>query len=145
MRFALICALILFSYFGYSQEWTYVGSSKDLKVYIAKNYVSNNDGIISVWVKHVKKQPYLRDDGKYESYSIYLDSFDCGNGSAGLLQIITYDNNDNIIYREIINREIEYRIDPPGSIGEITVQKVCSTFNNKRVVIKKKQFSEKGI
>lgn len=138
MRFALIFAIMLLSYFGYSQEWIFVGGTKDFKVYIANNYVSNNDGIISVWTKHVKNQPYLRDDGKYESYSIFLDSYDCANGSAGLRQIITYDKNDNIIYREIINREIEYRIDPPGSIGEVTVQKVCSTFNKKRVVIKKK-------
>jgi hypothetical protein len=138
MKRLLIFALMLFSYFGYSQEWTYVGMSKDLKVYIAKNYVSNNDGIITVWVKHVKNQPYLREDGTYESYTTYLDSFDCQNGSAGLRQIISYDKNGNIIYREIINREIEYRIDPPGSIGEITVQKVCSTFNKKRVEIKKK-------
>jgi hypothetical protein len=132
MKFALIFALMLLSYFGYSQEWALVGGTNNFKVYLAKKYVGKKEGIITVWEKYVFNQPILRDDGKYESYRTYLQTFDCENGSSGLRQIIIYDKNNNIIYREIINHEIDYIINPPGSIGEIVLQKVCSTFNKKK-------------
>ncbi len=138
MKILLIFSFIFLSHSGFSQDWAYVGRTREFKVYIAKKYVSKKESIISLWVKNVNNQPILRDDGKYQTYSTNLVSFDCDNGSDGLRQIIIYDKNDSIIYREIISHEIDYIINPPGSIGEITLQKVCSTFNKNQVIIKKK-------
>lgn len=138
MKFTLIFALMLLSYFGYSQEWILLCGNKDARYFAAKNYVSKKESIVTSWVKSVNNHPFLRDDGKYELYQTLLFSFDCENGSSALRQIVSYGENDDVVYREIISREPEYIINPPGSVGEIQLTKVCSTSNKKLASVKKK-------
>lgn len=128
----------LITFFGYSQNWIYVGKDKlKNEFYIKSTYVSKqgiNDEIIKIWTKKIYTTFTDNSEGKNTTYQnayfIELVLFDCSNNKYKLISTTAYSSDGIMIYDRMHSentQDWEYAV--PDSVGESVLKKVCNTFN----------------
>ena len=117
---------------GFSQEWVRDTEDDKYIIYSHKNYNLKKDGIITIWINAIYKEPLVIDNGRIEYRQAILLNINCNNYGARVRQVIGYDKNDNIVRNdnlESITRD-NYNFTPPGTPFYILNRKVCERFNN---------------
>jgi len=132
MRFRfIIFALIFLSHSGFSQEWIKDAEDDKYIVYSFKNYNQKKDGIITIWINSIYKEPLEKFNGTIEYRQAILLNINCNNYGARVSQVIGYDKKDNILTNDnwdsiTLNN---YNFAPPGTASFILNRKVCERFN----------------
>ena len=138
MKFNYSLFFFFITFFGYSQNWTYVGKDKIKNEYYFKStYVSKegiNNDIIKIWTKKIYKTFTDKSKGKSitynDAYFIELVLFDCSNNKYKLLSTTAYNSNGVMIYDRAFSeytQDWEYAV--PDSVGDKVLSTICNTFN----------------
>lgn len=125
-KYLLLLMLFAFS-FSYSQDWKLIFELKNGTYY----YKANTKN--TAWIKLVSdKTEYFPDEISkkaiiVDGYKLMLWKFDCRSRQTGIIQIIAYSQDGEVLdtYRENeILVEMDYVI--PGTIGEGLLETFCN-------------------
>lgn len=125
----IILVFLLFPFANfYSQQWeTMEVHDSDNTVYSFKLNSTN-----TAWVKEVKdKIPYYK-NGKLavtKGYSIVLYKFDCAGKKIGVMQVVVYNTNGNIVNSAELEEYPQMNYIIPDSIADGFLEYFCANRN----------------
>lgn len=113
--------------------WISLGTSNDGDEWFMKTEMESKDYYaINIWLKQTQKKYIHKVKGKsityLNAYALYLTSVDCKNKKMKFNYVAYYDSKGNQIFSEQLEFA-DWRIIPPGSIGESIVSQVCERYN----------------
>ena len=134
-------ALLLFMLFAFAikaqeiPETFYVGESGDKKdkYYIYPQTVreSERQGYITAWFLFEHSIPQKSPNGKYYTKTKLQSLISCKYNKFGLIDVVTYSKNDDIVYRT--KRVDEYLVEEqsviPSSNGEYMIKAACAFYD----------------
>ena len=134
-------ALFLFMLFTFAlkaqetQETFYIGelTNDKTKYYIYPQTVRESErlGYITAWFLFEHSIPQKSPNGKYYTKTKSQSLISCKYNKFGLIDVVTYSKNDDIVYRT--KRVDEYLVEEqsviPGSIGESMIKAACAFYD----------------
>ncbi|MBS1750424.1 MAG: tetratricopeptide repeat protein [Bacteroidetes bacterium] len=112
-------------------DWIKVLSQDGQQWFIKSTIVSNEGGIIKIWIKEELPKKALTKSGKTINYSnvkmLMLAEFDCTSKMSKFNSTVYYDSKGNVLQRS--TNETDWEDITPETIQELLFTKVCDRFN----------------
>lgn len=114
---------------SFSQDWIYVDMDiSGNKNYIRSEYISKSSEGIKIWEKILRPKVILNKKVYTNVTENALLLVNCVTKEYSLLQLVKYNNKDDIIYSEDFDNPDWVNV-VPESIAEEVLLKVCQLFN----------------